>query len=142
MQRTSGTPSPQNKPGCHTRRRPKSKKAATCVLAWAAAFIIVCGFCHIYFCSFKRFFAHSQYLHTASRQRKRFLHPTVTARKEDGHIRRRSKSKKSRNSCIRRGLRLLFIIPGCPATSQTRRKNPWGLFCFRAGSVLKDCAVF
>lgn len=91
MQRTSGTPSPQNKPGCHTRRRPKSKKAATCVLAWVAAFIIVC------FCPFKRFFAHSRYLHTASGQRKRFLHPTVTAREKDSHTRRRPKSKKSRN---------------------------------------------
>ena len=89
MPRISGTQSPQNKPGCHTRRRPKSKKkTATRALAWVAAFIIVC------FCSFKRFFAHSRYLYTASGQRKRFLHPTVTARKKDSHTRRRPKSKK------------------------------------------------
>ena len=97
MQRTSGTQSPQNK-GCHIRRRPKSKKEPQLAyLAWVAAFVIGCDFCHIYFCSFKRFFAHSQYTYTASGQRKRFLHPTVTARKEDSHTRRRPKSKKGRN---------------------------------------------
>ena len=94
MQRTSGTPSPQNK-DCPTRRRPKSKKSRNSRFwAWAAAFVIVCGFCHIYFCSFKRFFAYSRYLYTASWQRKRFLHPTVTAREKDSHTRRRPKSKK------------------------------------------------
>ena len=111
MQRISGTQSPQNKPGCHTRRRPKSKKAATCVLAWAAAFIIVCGFCHIYFCSFKRFFAHSRYLHTASGQRKRFLHPIAAVRKKDSHIRRRPKNKKAA-TCVLAWAAAFIIVCG------------------------------
>ena len=104
MPRIYGTQPPQNK-DCHIRRRPKSKKRAA-----TRVFSVSCGFCHIYFCSFKRFFAHSQYLHTASGQRKRFLHPTVTAREKDSHIRRRPKSKKSRN--LRLAWVAAFII-GC-----------------------------
>ncbi len=87
MPRIYGTQPPQNK-GCHIRRRPKSKKGRN------SRFSVGCGFYHICFCSFKRFFAHSQYLHTASGQRKRFPHPIVTARKEDSHTQRRPKSKK------------------------------------------------